>query len=126
MLNHTNGVQRPGVGTFLRGSIVLYAECCIRSDINRKYSLCIGRSFIVALVTSLCTTNVFTVRQAPGDRIARNNVIVAAMADAIRIQGTASAQQDTQESVVRLNARKDPMDLIVRSCVNARTAPHVV
>lgn len=38
-----------------------------------------------------------TVRQAPGDRIARNNVIVAAMADAIRIQGTASAQQVEQQ-----------------------------
>lgn len=42
-----------------------------------------------------------TVRQAPGDRIARNNVIAAAMADAIRIQGTASAQQVEQPITCR-------------------------
>lgn len=71
-------------------------------------------------------TVVLTVRRTPGVRIARNNVTVAVMDSVIPTQGTASAQQVTQESVVRLNARKDPMDLTVRSCVNARTAPRVV
>lgn len=48
-----------------------------------------------------------------------------ATVNATWIQGTASAQQDTQENIVRLNARKDPMDLTVSCCVNAKTAPHV-
>lgn len=71
-------------------------------------------------------TVVLTARRTPGVRIARNNVTVAVMDSVIPTQGTASAQQVTQESVVRLNARKDPMDLTVSCCVSARTAPHVV
>lgn len=71
-------------------------------------------------------TVVLTVRRTPGVQIARNNVTVAVMDSVIRNRGTAFAQQVTQESVVRLNARKDPMDLTVSYCVNARTAPHVV
>lgn len=71
-------------------------------------------------------TVVLTVRRTPGVRIARNNVTVAVMDSVIRTQGTASVQQVTQESVVRLNARKDPMDLTASCCVNARTAPRVV